>query len=59
MGFHFKIAYNLGASNRVAHALSRREPSTTQLGTLCSSSWVDWSDLDQEVSKDEMLNSIK
>ena len=37
MGFHFVIIYNLGASNKVAHALSRKGTTKYELGSLYSS----------------------
>lgn len=59
MGFDFEIHYNPRASNRVADALSRREPDTITFGALCSVTTVDWSELDKEVEQDALLNAIK
>lgn len=59
MGFNFEIQYNPGASNRVADALSRREPEVITFGAICSFAIIDWSELDKEVEHDEMLNAVK
>ena len=58
MAFDFVIIYNLGSSNKVANALSRRSHELAEC-TLYSSSSINWPVLRQEVDKDSTLARIK
>lgn len=59
MGFDFDILYNLGASNKVVDALSRRSIVETAMGALWSTQSVDWAELDAEILGDPFLSSLR
>lgn len=59
MGFNFEIAYNPGASNRVADALSRCCEKEVELQHLSSTHEVKWDELDREVRQDKLLTEVK
>ena len=59
LGYSFEIQYKPGCSNRVADALSRKSVGDIEFGSLVSTSVVDWSLLDQEVSRDPLLTQLK
>ena len=59
MGYDFDILYNPGVTNKAADALSRREPTSVILGTICSYNVVDWEAVNTLVDQDPFLSSIK
>lgn len=59
MAFDFNIVYKRGASNHVVDALSRKLNGDVMLGTLISTSNIQWDLLDKEVEVDPFLSNIK
>lgn len=58
MGYDFEVQYQTGASNRVADALSRKEPTIT-CNSVSVGYWKFWGQLKEELDKDEFIQRVK
>lgn len=54
MGFDFEIKYKSGIENKAADALSRK----LQFSALSTVQFVEWDDLEEEISRDEKLRKM-
>jgi len=57
LGYKFEIVYKVGASNRVADALSRRDEDN-ELQGISRPFWPNIAEIDEEVKKDLVLAKI-
>lgn len=57
MGFDYVIQHKLRASNRVANALSRKDPPMVELQVLVSHEGVDWARIQAELQNDPYIKN--
>lgn len=57
LGYEFDVVYKLGAANKVANALSRREEER-ELQVITRLYWQNIKEIDEEVQKDPTLAKI-
>lgn len=58
-GFSFDVQFNPGSANKVADALSRQIGGEVEYAALISTTSIDWTKLDMEISQDTLLQQTR
>ena len=60
LGYNFDIKFRPGSTNATADALSRHPTlALLQLAAISTATWVDWTALLEEISKDPILSPLR